>query len=217
MIAAVPCYSNTGKTGMARKVAIVGGGGFGRVLGAYVSEAGAEVVGYLDDGRVEQRIGGAVDPRVLEQMQIDDLYISIGDGPTRERVQAQYSTAGIRVSSFVHPEVFLPRHVDLGDGCVVLPGCQVMPFARIEDGVFLSTGTGVAHHTVVGRFASLASGARLGAGINIGARSSFGVSSLVMTGVSTIGDDARVGAGAVVIRDVAAGATVVGNPARTLA
>jgi len=41
----------------------------------------------------------------------------------------------------------------------------------------------------------------------------IGAGALILPGVS-IGDDAIVGAGSVVTRDVAAGATVVGNPAR---
>ncbi|CAN5666264.1 sugar O-acetyltransferase [soil metagenome] len=39
---------------------------------------------------------------------------------------------------------------------------------------------------------------------------------VIVTGGVTIGDDAIVGAGSVVVRDVPAGATVVGNPARRL-
>ena len=51
--------------------------------------------------------------------------------------------------------------------------------------------------------------------VSIGARAWIGFGSLVLKGV-TIGDGAVVGAGSVVTRDVPAGATVVGNPARPL-
>ncbi|MCA8934195.1 MAG: sugar O-acetyltransferase, partial [Rhodospirillaceae bacterium] len=49
--------------------------------------------------------------------------------------------------------------------------------------------------------------------IHIGANVWIGAGALTMQGV-TVGDDAIIGAGAVVTRDVAAGTTVVGNPAR---
>ena len=49
--------------------------------------------------------------------------------------------------------------------------------------------------------------------VSIGAHAWIGFGSLVLKGV-TIGDGAVVGAGSVVTRDVPAGATVVGNPAR---
>lgn len=43
----------------------------------------------------------------------------------------------------------------------------------------------------------------------------IGGGALIMPGVN-IGDDALIGAGSVVTRDVPAGATVAGNPARVL-
>ena len=43
----------------------------------------------------------------------------------------------------------------------------------------------------------------------------IGGGALIMPGV-TVGDDALIGAGSVVTRDVPAGATVAGNPARVL-
>jgi maltose O-acetyltransferase len=43
----------------------------------------------------------------------------------------------------------------------------------------------------------------------------IGASAVILPGV-TVGDDAIIGAGAIVTRDVAPGATVVGNPARPL-
>ncbi len=49
--------------------------------------------------------------------------------------------------------------------------------------------------------------------MTIGANVWIGGGAIILPGV-TIGDDAIVGAGSVVTRDVAAGATVVGNPAR---
>ena len=49
----------------------------------------------------------------------------------------------------------------------------------------------------------------------VGDRVELGAGCIVLGGIR-IGDDARVGAGAVVTKDVPAGATVVGNPARIL-
>ena len=58
-------------------------------------------------------------------------------------------------------------------------------------------------------------GLEFGRPIKIGADVWIGGGSIILPGV-TIGDGAIIGAGSVVTRDVAAGATVVGNPARRI-
>ena len=57
------------------------------------------------------------------------------------------------------------------------------------------------------------SGLEFGRPIRIGPNAWIGGGAIILPGV-TIGDDAVVGAGSVVTRDVPAGATVLGNPAR---
>jgi maltose O-acetyltransferase len=56
-------------------------------------------------------------------------------------------------------------------------------------------------------------GVRFGRPVTIGANVWIGGGAIILPGV-TIGDDAIVGAGSIVTRDVAAGTTVVGSPAR---
>lgn len=59
-------------------------------------------------------------------------------------------------------------------------------------------------------------GLEFGRPVTIGANVWIGGAALILPGV-TVGDDAIIGAGAVVTRDVAPGATVAGNPARPVA
>jgi maltose O-acetyltransferase len=62
--------------------------------------------------------------------------------------------------------------------------------------------------------ASRGSGLEFGRPIQIGRNVWIGGGAIILPGVS-IGDDALIGAGSVVTRDVPAGATAFGNPART--
>ena len=64
--------------------------------------------------------------------------------------------------------------------------------------------------------ATRASGLEYGRPVRIGSNVWIGGGAIILPGVS-IGDDALIGAGSVVTRDVPAGATAFGNPARVRA
>jgi len=64
--------------------------------------------------------------------------------------------------------------------------------------------------------ATRASGLEYGRPVRIGSNVWIGGGAIILPGVS-IGDDALIGAGSVVTRDVPAGATAFGNPARVQA
>ncbi len=120
-------------------------------------------------------------------------------------------------------EVRPPFHCDygsnirLGDGvflnfnCVILDVCEVV----VGDGTQVAPGVQILTADHPRDAAARATGLEFGRPVRIGRNAWIGAGALVLPGV-TIGDDAIVGAGSVVTRDVPAGATVVGNPARAV-
>lgn len=85
--------------------------------------------------------------------------------------------------------------VTIGDGTQIGPGVQILAADHPRDPV------------------QRRAGLEFGRPIAIGANVWIGGGALILPGV-TVGDDAIIGAGAVVVRDVPSGATVVGNPAK---
>ena len=99
----------------------------------------------------------------------------------------------------------LPR-AEIGGGCIVAHGIGLVIGGRTVIGEDCTILHGVTFGEA--RFTELAC-PRLGDRVTVGAHATL------LGGIS-IGDDAVIGAASVVLRDVAAGATVVGNPAREL-
>ena len=105
-------------------------------------------------------------------------------------------------------------------------GIEIHPGATIGDGVFIDHGMGI----VVGETATIGDGCLLYKGVVLGGTSldrgrsatrssARGVvvgSNACILGAIDIGDGARIGSGSVVVRPGAAGATVVGVPARVI-
>jgi acetyltransferase-like isoleucine patch superfamily enzyme len=96
----------------------------------------------------------------------------------------------------------------IGNGVRIHAGVYVAQFTVIEDDVFLAPGVIIANDTH-----PICMPCRKGPTIKRGAR--VGINATLLPEV-VIGEEALVGAGAVVTKDVPARAVVVGNPARVI-
>jgi maltose O-acetyltransferase len=108
-------------------------------------------------------------------------------------------------------------NVRLGNFAFLNFGCVLLDVAVIEIGESTQIGPNVqiltADHPRDPR--ERESGVECGIPVKIGRNVWIGGGAIILPGV-TVGDDAIIGAGAVVTRDVPEGATVAGNPARIL-
>ncbi|MCS5494492.1 serine O-acetyltransferase [Curtobacterium flaccumfaciens] len=152
-----------------------------------------------------------------------DLRANRGD------VKSQLVLAGLRVCQFLMRSRARPRRRSLP--AVILYrlatefvlGIELRPKTMVGPGLTIFHGTGlvVNDHALIGSGVTLRNGVVIGHkrpgerapfvrdGVDVGAAA-------LIIGAVTVGRSAKVGAGAVVVRDVPDGDTVVGNPARSV-
>lgn len=143
------------------------------------------------------------------------LFVLIGSPMLRERIVESLADLPITYPSFAHPSVRVHRTVSLADGVIVAQGVVIMGNVEMKRHAYINIGVTVGHDVTIGEFAFIGPGANLNGDVTIGRGSDVGAAASFRPGV-VIGDRSVIGMGSVVVRDVEAGITVVGNPARPM-
>lgn len=185
------------------------------------NEAGSQyqVAGFLDDDLEADcrklTVRGVVRVGVVGSTVPVDGRVVLGVGYPEPRAQVVERLAGWAhlAEPIVHPRAELATGAAVGSGSVVFGGCHLGPSARLGRAVMLGRGAVVGHDVTANDFATVMPGAVVSGNCAIGVGALIGANATVLEGLS-IGDWARLGAGAVLTQDLPAGCTAVGIPAR---
>lgn len=141
--------------------------------------------------------------------------LAVGSPAGRAAVVGRLTSARLSFPILVHPRVALARQhrIALGEGCIIQQGCILTCDIQLGRFVFLNLGCTVGHDAVLEDFCSLMPHANVSGAARLATGVYLGTSSTIIQGVS-IGANTVVGAGAVVVRDLAANITAVGVPAK---
>lgn len=207
------------------KSVIIGAGTYGEVYLAYLQEAGVNIVGFLDDDPkyANQNVRGVPvigSISTLETLMatsgVEAVYCPLGNNKLRVKFLSKAKELGYKTPNYIHPSVIISPNVSIGEGVYILLGTTIMPHTVIKDYVMISMGVHLAHHCELDEGVFLSTGCNFGASIHAHKYAYCGISSTIMTGIHELGEDCLVGAGAVVIRDVAQQAVVAGVPAKVI-
>lgn len=144
-------------------------------------------------------------------------YNSTPHNPATHFIQLEDILAAIGPGAIIRPPFFVDYgyNIRVGRGVFLNFNCVLLDVCSIEIGDLTQIGPNTQIYAADHPRSPETRRSHLenGRSVRIGANVWIGGASIILPGV-TIGDDAIIGAGSVVTRDVPAGATVVGNPAR---
>jgi sugar O-acyltransferase (sialic acid O-acetyltransferase NeuD family) len=143
--------------------------------------------------------------------------LAVGSSRSRAAVVARLTSTQLSFPALVHPSVALApyQRISLGAGCIIQQGCILTCDITLGSFTLLNLGCTVGHDAVLEDFCSLMPHVNIGGGAQLGVGTYLGTNATVIHAVR-VGAGATIGAGAVVVRDLPAGVTAVGVPARAM-
>lgn len=202
--------------------AVYGAGGSGRgimpLLREQIEESDARIV-FVEDEPASDEINGheiwSFDRFAKERADRKLSALAVANSQVRERLDRRCADAGIEVAGVTASSVIRMDAVDLGPGALLSPFVTLTSNIAIGRCFHANLYSYVEHDCVLGDYVTFAPGVRCNGNVRIGDHAYIGSGAIIRQGLS-IGARSTVGMGAVVTKDVPAGITVVGNPARVL-
>lgn len=179
---------------------------------------------FIDDAAKPSVINGR---RVLsvrdfldEPASVRAVAIAIAEAKARSRIAQVCTEGGLASFSITAPGVVVMDDVEIGEGAILSPFVTLTSNIRIGRHFHCNVNSYVEHDCVIGDFVTFAPGVHCNGNVRIEDHAYLGSGCILRQGRPgaplVIGEGAVVGMGAVVTESVAAGTTVVGNPARVL-
>lgn len=203
------------------KLGVYGSGGLGREVYEIARRRNAasnlwsEIV-FIDDFH---DVGGYYGTKrirfesLLSSRQDYECVIAVGEPSSREVMYKKLISEDVGLTHLIDTTAIISPTAKIGRGAIVCEYSTIHTEAELGLNSLIQPFCDIGHDIKVGSHTVLSPYCAPGGGTIFGDRVFVGMKASIME-LLTIGDDAIIGMGSVVFRDVPPGSTVIGNPAR---
>lgn len=207
-----------------KDLVIIGAGGFAREVAWLVEEINNSrptwnLLGYLDENRASgEEINGL--PILGNMAWLDSrqsgitAVCAIGDPRTRRRI-VESLRGQVAFAALVDPSVKMSSSVSIGLGTIICAGSIATVNVSIGNHVVVNLDCTLGHDSILHDFCSLMPSVNVSGGVTLGEGAYCGTGVQIIQG-KTVGPWTTIGAGAVVVNDLAKMVLAVGVPAKVV-
>lgn len=167
---------------------------------------GYEIIGSFDDLLAKESLRGM------------SFLLTMGDNQIRKDLSERIIAKGGKVPTLIHPSAVISVFAKISEvGVYISPFTYVQADSSIGRNTVLLSHVNISHTTKIGDNCFVAGGATIGAYTDVGDNVFVGQGALsISSKVKTIGDNAYIGARALLTKDVPDNAVVSGSPAQII-
>lgn len=214
---------------MTREIIIFGAGGFAREVLQIILDINAEQpsspqwdpLGFIvdpkyitDDYIHGLPILGSID--YLKTKPDAEVIIAVGSSALRKKVTKDIQKISNRTfATLIHPRAWLGRKICIGQGTIICAGALITTDIEIGSHVQINIGCTIGHDVILNDYVTLNPCANVSGNVCISEGAEIGTRTVLIPH-TRVGEWSIVGAGAVVIDQIAANTTAVGTPAKVI-
>lgn len=192
------------------EIFIYGASGHGKVIADIIGcSDNYTLAGWIDDNPT-------FDTLTWEKFRVlhpqGTVALGIGKNHTRELIAKKVTHAGYAIATLIHPRAVVSPSAQIGEGSVIMPLAIINADARIGEGCIINSGAIVEHDCTLDNYVHISPNVALAGGVHIKENTHIGIGANVIQNI-TIGSNSIVGAGSVVINDIADNVLSLGIPA----
>jgi sugar O-acyltransferase (sialic acid O-acetyltransferase NeuD family) len=209
------------------QIYVVGAGGLGREVASWLADSinsiGCKFGGFVDESIDSASVNLASKGISSSVITLDSIpktsnvgfLIGIGNPDAREKFSNMLEADERVVCSLIHPSVIFGSRSEFQAGTIIGPNSSVSVDVSIGKAVLIGVGTNLGHDVEIGNYSTILGSNVINGDVKIHDKVTIGAGAVVHPNL-VIESDSKVGIGSVVIKHVARGSTVFGNPAREI-
>jgi len=206
---------------------IFGAGGFAREVAWLVETINQKkikwnILGFLDENKNNHGkslngydVVGGID-FLKNYSENVGVVLAIGNPKSKKTVYDKIiNIKKIFFPNLIHPDVSIHNTNKLGEGNIICKGTILTININIGDHVIINLDSTVGHDAIINSFSTVLPSVNISGGVKIKEGVMLGTNSAIIQN-KTIGNWTKIGAGAIVAKDIPANCTAVGIPAKPI-
>lgn len=191
---------------MNKKIAIIGAGGHGKVIGEIALLNKYKDIHFFDDNINEIKnfpfsIVGNLDQLKNNLKDYNAFFVGIGNNKVRYDKILWLKKEKVKIVSLIHPKSIISKLSYLGDGTCVMANAVVNPGTSIKEGVIINTSSSIDHDCFIDEYSHISPNSSLSGNVSIGKFTHLGTGTSVHPGIK-IGNNVKTGIGSRVYQNI---------------